>query len=500
MPRRLLSIALLVPIVLVAACDTEPSGPGPSDEKDLTIRFIERLPRLEYVPDSDDPAHDGWPEPGQTVTWRAHVRNWSEYARQVPYSWELDGEPAGAGVMEIPAKEEGTADLDWEWTFDRHTVTFTVDPEDIITEEEEGNNTRTLFTDALSVGFWVERPVIDAFRQIQPQLIGRASTSFEDWAHRHIERYNQMAASAIYPETPDGVLDRWRLDRIVVVPGGTFDFPQHPVEDRTVDLMWGFPAAVANLYWQFLDAGLEGGGPDVYNGTLIHELGHARYLVDVYRTQVLDGIPGHSIDVTENGERIVGTDYMPTISGYSATLGGQTYDGFLVRRPIMAGLMDRDYTFIDRYSAAALNRIAGFRPVAGNYNAPANVGAFLTDLPAEMGIRVLDAGSGAALDGADVTEYQSDGGYVEDVGFGRIIDDIPDLHVTANADGVAWLGAAPFKFADLVVENLFAGTVLIRVEHQGRVGYAFLDAMYYNMAYWRGETESAVLDLEVTLH
>jgi len=369
MPTRIPAsffVALMLTLTAVAACDSGPFGPGRSDEGDLTIRYIERLPHLEYVVNSSDPAHDGWPAPGETVTWRAHVKNWSEHARTVPYRWRLDGEPAGQGLVQIGPGEEGTADLAWEWTFDRHTVTFTVDPEDVIAEQEERNNTRSLFTDALAVGFWVEQSLADRFREVQSRL-GLGSTGFEDWAHRHMDRYNEMAAAAIYPETPNGVIDRWRLDRVVIVPDSTLGTVQRPDTDRTVDLMWGFPASAIPVYAQ--------PGPAMYNGTLIHELGHARYLVDVYRTRVFAGTSSDSIGVTENGASIVGTDYLPIHFTYQ---DGRSE----VRGPIMDGLMVEDYTFIDRYSAGALNRIAHHRAVDGNANAPRNIGEFLTDLPA----------------------------------------------------------------------------------------------------------------------
>jgi len=117
-----------------------------------------------------------------------------------------------------------------------------------------------------------------------------------------------------------------------------------------------------------------------------------------------------------------------------------------------------------------------------------------------MGIRVIDRESGDTLSGAAVAEYRSEYAYIPGDGSGRTIDGTRDLETTTDANGVAWLGAAPFVIGDQPYRNLLTGTVLVRVEYDGRVGYAFLDAMYYNMACWRGETESAVVDLEVTLH
>src|SRR5262245_47444952 len=50
---------------------------GQTEPALLTIGYVERLPRMDYVWESPSPATDGWPVEGQAVTWRAHLRNWS---------------------------------------------------------------------------------------------------------------------------------------------------------------------------------------------------------------------------------------------------------------------------------------------------------------------------------------------------------------------------------------------------------------------------------------
>lgn len=67
-------IILLLTLIAAAACDDGASGPPPEDAADLTIPYIERLPHLEYVVNSTNPTRDGWPDPGDTVTWMAHVK------------------------------------------------------------------------------------------------------------------------------------------------------------------------------------------------------------------------------------------------------------------------------------------------------------------------------------------------------------------------------------------------------------------------------------------
>ena len=55
-------VLILAPPLLAACGDDEPAGPRVQDDgQDLTIRFIERLPRMDYVWRSRDPAREGGP-------------------------------------------------------------------------------------------------------------------------------------------------------------------------------------------------------------------------------------------------------------------------------------------------------------------------------------------------------------------------------------------------------------------------------------------------------
>ena len=40
---------------------------------------------------------------------------------------------------------------------------------------------------------------------------------------------------------------------------------------------------------------------------------------------------------------------------------------------------------------------------------------------------------------------------------------------------------------------------LVRVEHDGKVGYAFLEAGWFNLAYWQGHTEQGEYEIEFNL-
>jgi hypothetical protein len=130
----------------------------------------------------------------------------------------------------------------------------------------------------------------------------------------------------------------------------------------------------------------------------------------------------------EDGHQIAGSPYLPgTAASYNRV------EGLILHLAGERGLMNKQFDFIDRYSAVALNLIAGRRATHGNAVAPANLGVIMDDLPTENELTQMDT-TGAILASADVSIYQSVG--VENDAFSAFtIDDTPDLRLTANAHG-----------------------------------------------------------------
>jgi hypothetical protein len=101
------------------------SQTGPAE---LTIGYIERLPKIDYVVNAADPRTEGWPAQGSHVTWRAHLRNWTSRSLDgVDYSWRLDGAAAASGTVSLPPGSEVTVDFPWTWDRARHRLELTVD-------------------------------------------------------------------------------------------------------------------------------------------------------------------------------------------------------------------------------------------------------------------------------------------------------------------------------------------------------------------------------------
>ncbi len=492
----LAAFAAVTLVGLLAACSpgartTGPNATGGPAPVEIFPTYIQRLPAMDFVVGSTDPTRQGWPAAGKRVTWRARVRNLGGAPVDASYAWILDGTAVDSGEVSVPADSQAAVDYSWPWTFDRHELAFVVDPHNAIQEENERNDRLLVYTDALSVGFWVERSYYDFYRD-HIHEVAPALSSFEDWAQAHIDSMNHLFAAAKYSETPDGVLDRVRLDRIVVVPDGTLPGPVQPApDDHSVDLEWGFTAAQVSALAHGLSA--SGFSPVfAYDGSLLHELGHARYLTDVYLWDLVDGYLGTKIDIREGGAPLVGSPYLPilTVSLYNGT--DTTY---VVHRTPEQGLMNTDYTRLDRYSAIALNLIAHQRPRYGNVNCPLNCGEFRNDLPAQNVLDLQDQ-DGQPLADDSVRVYRSDTYDADPFDttppLDDYFDDTPDLQGQTDGAGSFAVGRNPFgDESPGATFPLPRRHVIVRVAGGGRIGYAVVESRLFNLAYWHGETSVA---------
>jgi hypothetical protein len=234
--------------------------------------------------------------------------------------------------------------------------------------------------------------------------------------------------------------------------------------------------------------------PFYYDGVLFHETSHARYLVDVNGFVVADNgsDPGNEILIALGGAEVVGTPYMPSYW----TGGPVYYIHGLERESPFFGLMHGPWTYVDvdRYSAMALNRITGNRAVSGNYNSPGNLGVFLQDLPVQNTVQLTD-GHGSPLAGATAHLYRAVPTGLTN--YGKRFDDVIDATFTADANGNIEVDRNPFTSgAPLRVETAVA---ILRVDCDGKTGFGFLPAAWFNMEYWRGNSGHGRHELSVPM-
>lgn len=263
-----------------------------ADKPDLGVTFIERLPRLRSNHDNvtyekdlprlrqsnPDPM---WPVEGQEATFIAHVRNHGTVPSPgFSFEWTIDGAAAGAGKGGgLKPGEETEFRLKWPWKRGEHSVAFAIRPAE--GDFSAVNDRLEDRTDAVGFLIVVERSTFEGFARV-PNLVD--TFSFEDWVQAHFRVTNFLFMDSIFPACPQGCLDRWRVDRIVVVDAGGASFDRETWDKSLRELMadgkgegvryegtWKFvpwdeyPRRAAAIDWGF-----------------IHEMGHQQGLIDLY--------------------------------------------------------------------------------------------------------------------------------------------------------------------------------------------------------------------------
>ncbi|MCP4251312.1 MAG: hypothetical protein GY778_30115 [bacterium] len=447
---------------------------------DLNVTFVERTPRYDF-----DAAKNN-PDPGDSVTFRGHIKNWgTSSVPSVVYRWQLDDVTVHSDTLvNVGPGEERVVTWSWTWADGNHWIKLTADPDDLVAESSEANNELEDRTNAIIAGFWVEQSVYDYFHQYQQDL-GVGSNSWEDWIQRHMAKQNDLYEQAIWPISPQGALDRVRIDKLVVVPDGALPLngglpSNHPdTSDKTVDLMWGFPATLLDGTFYADHTSTSENNPFYLEKSLLHELGHARYLIDCYGFDVHNTASYHSVQIWEGSTYVAGSAYMPFIAWGEVLYYNQS-----------GGVMSGPYGFQwSPYETAALNLIAGQRALCGNYNAPCNIGVYLQDLPANNHVRFAD-GFDRPRANASVRIYRAGTG---PGWYGKTFDNTPDAEYTTDAQGYIDLPRNPFNPGGSIAHTYghANGVMILRIQHVEQIWYRFMEASDFNMAYWAGDTQHA---------
>jgi hypothetical protein len=447
-------------------------------QRDLDVTYIERTPRYNYDAAKNNPA------PGDLVTFRGHVKNWDNLTPSATYRWDLDGNPVASGTLsDLQPNEERVVTWQWNWQPGPHLVRLTVDPDNTVAEFSEANNVVEDRTDGIIVGLWVEQSLYNYFHDRQRDL-GIGSNSWEDWAQRQMAKWNEHNASSIWDVTPSGVTDRVRIDKITVVPDGALPLngglPSNNPDsrDKTVDMMWGFEWDPTSTFYSNTTS-KDPGNPFYLEPSLRHEMGHARYLVDEYTWDVANNNDVTQVQIIEptTGQPVAGTALMPYLAFNSVLYYNQS-----------GGMMTGPYgnNIWSPHEAGALQRIAGRRAVAGNMNAPGNIGEFLNDLPAANHVRFVD-GAGQPLVGASIRWYAAGPG----PGYGgKTFDNTPEYTLTTDADGYVHLPRDPFVPGQMK-------EAVIRIAAGGQIWYRFFEVSEMNLEYWRGHTQNGYYTVEL---
>ncbi len=442
---------------------TAPSG------VDLDITYINRTPTYwAYCVDYPNgiptlcPGTEGekrWPSSGELVSFTAHIVNKGTIASPAfAYKWFIDGvEVASGSLAGLNPGAEATATYQWPWghimdgerVVDDHTVRFSVDPANAISETYENNNSLEDRTNALSFHIGITSDMVAAYNTPwNPSF----SYSAEDWLQRQIAAMNWALANSSYDTSPAGATERVRINQIEV----TATSPNN----RGTSYSGGYDP-VTDVDW-----------------SLVHELSHQVGLIDLYR-----------LNISVTSVQVVDGEGFPANFGFAWP-----------RWDLMAGgdiAPHTDHHLYSSHSVGGISSTKGYR--RGYY------GEYQFDIPEHSYLRILDS-QGNPADGVAVALYQRTG---PSNAMGELeLDNIPEITGMTGADGMLLSNRAagggvttrtghtlrdnPFGIVDVVgVRNRFL-TKLSKEDHEE---FVWLDITAFNLAYWQGHTDSYTLDI-----
>ena len=122
----------------------------------------------------------------------------------------------------------------------------------------------------------------------------------------------------------------------------------------------------------------------------------------------------------------------------------------------------------------------------------------MQDLPTQNQLLLRDD-QGNVLPNAGVKVYRATP--QAGVWYGKYYDNIPDLQLSADVNGLVTLGHCPFSSTGTIVHTYGHSNsiLIIRVEHAGMIGYGFLEVTAFNMEYWRGNSSLGNYEMQFTL-
>jgi len=494
--RTMFVVAGLGAVLLSGSRAQQPQLPPPVPKPnlpDLDVICIERTPKyppggdFKYTDDGqcirakEEPPVKHWPDPGEEVTFIAHIVNkGGAPSKEVNYWWMLDGEakadPGWGGTLKpLEPGEETKVELKWKWSPDPHRILFIADPENKLYEICERNNCREDQTNAKALQMRVTESIHAAFAE---RLNAIGSYSFEDWCQEQVRILNEMLAAAVWPSTPKGCLERVRIDDYRIMTQDEMN--QKPPQIFGDDGGWNyfdgnFPAwtsfAMSVNFVSTVDWGL------------VHELAHQIGLIDVYGVETTsvwkDETDPKSQEMTisfrSRQGSIMGTYVSIDNLGRPkfADLIGIEPDTHVVQGP---GLGRDGFS---EWDAAGLNAMLTMR--RGHF------GLYIADLAKNNLIRVLDR-TGKPVAGAAVATFPQELP-------SRKTARKPRFTGKTDSAGLVNLGAHPF--GGTVSCLGISGLLFVRISHPSLAmpEYHWLEIGEYNIAFWRDGGKRAVLDV-----
>lgn len=464
----LLAIGTMAPLIAAPDLDVAYISRTPRYKKYITKDLAKLDPKDEENPKQlldQDEKTKRWPDKGELLTFTAVVKNPGDAPTgAADYKWYFDGKEVASGKIEsINPGGQATATYKWKWDSEQnaHLIKFVVDPDNKIKEDNETNNTREDQTNALSFRIHCWQSVYDWFYttlKTQNPSLG----SFDDWAQAQVGYINMMFKDAVFPEAPNGILERARLDEIVVEPNNAVDQdPEacHAPTNIEWDCRWGFtPKEYPQI---FIDHPEFIKGPYTW---VMHEWGHQMGIIDIYQLYLgreLNHVQPYGHQVTRASDLMTSTA-KPIYSDWTATVFN-----------------------------ANLHKRRGY------------FGDYLYDLPQTCRVRVLDA-YGKPIPNATVKFYQDHAHQVNSPEDFTGTTDAQGVYTMPNRDCYGSFTTAtghtlhdnPWGMIHVVGFN---GLFFCDVRANGQSDYQYIEILPFNLAYRAGHKDTWTYDLQTTI-
>ena len=493
-------------------------------QADLDVTYIERTPRysryaLDYRLRPGDPwgiprlcegTEDAkrWPDEGETVTYTAHIINkGTARSSRFHFKWLIDGTVVAQGTARAlrPGAEQ-TFHYSTAFPASPQTIEFRVEPRGAVRKEAFTiNNRLTIGSHDLTISMWIEQGLYDVFNR-ELNVVG--TRSFEDWLQAQVAWMNQRFDLSRYSVAPQGILDRVRIDKIVVAPELDADFPfPEPVcatypadpDGFLIDGAWRFKDgdptnAFGNSEWYERYVHEADGNvipiplttPRVLgiDTGLVHELAHQLGVIDLYRADY--GL----FEVTDLDGQVIPREKLPFPPGVCGTLF--PYPGIMFGGDTTPY---RDPNYFESHTAGGMNSHYNYR--RGYF------GDYLFDTPAQTYVNFIDS-SGDPLADVFVQFYQK-------YALTDTIDNEPEVEAFTDAQGRMLL---PNRVPDVSVVTATGHTLrpnpfgqifhegsnavmFVRAIQDGQELYGWLSLLDLNLAYWQGQTEQAEFTIQL---
>jgi hypothetical protein len=439
---------------------------------DLETAWIERFPK-DYNPMHELGSNDR-PQPGETNWWVLHVYNNSLETSDISrVTWRINGMPVGSNDLPavlpqslMSASNRWIVPGDYTYDFSRPLTNLISAEITAAGDARTNNNLLEVHMDALTFQ-------IGVYTGTFWQYTIPDDMSFYERLNILFARLNRKLGDAVFPRSPHGILDRYRVDTIYIshnkMEGYWYTHTNHSVRSYFSEDTWG--GGFYNYPYYFIGHTFKWGNSGIFSiigmDAFIHEAGHATQLPDIYNFN----LQGQFNDV--NPGVTVPCDWMDPFG----------------KDDIMRSPYNDEKSVFTEYESIAANLYPGIQrkvtPEMIGGPGGTNFGYIFRDLPQRVEIKLYN-NDGRELEGIPVNTYR--GSLIMDGSWPNLCfrDDL--YHQGTYHNGYTF---EP-RFVQLEsFEGKMTNCFQVAVRGNANEYFHVLDLPHFNYMYWLGQTNTA---------